>query len=541
MKSLKSILCAALFCLAIATVPADGWYVCLGSFTSADNARQFSAVLTKRGLPNAVSVHHAAGKTLYRVLYDKPFERRDEARIFRGGLLDDPRIRLLRLSGLWICEANPGGEKTAAGEVLQKNDGATLPVSEEKPYSLKVRSYKEEHPAQQSSERLRANNIDAYVVKTYDDDAYFSFDVHAGAFATPDESAETADALAALGIEDATLSEYADIKEKMLRYDAVVQQDNVVFETAENATLPEFSEAVRTCLADLPVNKNFLIESITIADFETLARADGGKWLSSFKELSQETGADALAKAVYMDDLFGKRVEVCVMERAAHFADFPGESTVQFALPGNDVLYATVASDGNVCTISGMNADTTLYVKIDAYGFSEDEFTAFMNNAWSDSAAVIYPQLRKSLCVLPKKAAGRDFAAFTLSRVDESYAESKNYADWAIPIVGHWEASGYFLQDNEEFSVAFFDMDYTHNAQKVHGMFMDNHQESIFSDYNHPATVHETDAWYVENFDIKEISFSIKSFIVAVDTDDYASLNEDDLTAFASELLIWEQ
>ena len=536
MKSLKSILCAALFCLAIASAPADGWYVCLGSFTSADNARQFSAVLTKRGLPNAVSVHKAAGKTLYRVLYDKPFERRDEARIFRGGLLDDPRIRLLRLSGLWICEANPGGEKTAAGEALQKNDGATLPVSEEKPYSLKVRSYKEEHPAQQSSERLRANNIDAYVVKTYDDDAYFSFDVHAGAFATPDESAETADALAALGIEDAALSEYADIKEKMLRYDEVVQQDNVVFETAENATLPEFSEAVRTCLADLPVNKNFLIESITIADFETLARADGGR-LGSFKELSQETGADALARAVYRDDLFGKRVEVCVMERAAHFADFPGESTVQFALPGDDVLYATVASDGNVRTISGMNADTTLYVKIDAYDFSEDEFTAFMNNAWSDSATVIYPQLRKSLCVLPKKAAGRDFAAFTLSRVDESYAESKNYADWAIPIVGHWNASGYFLQDGLEVSVDFFDMDYAHNAQRNQEMFNAAHRRGILTDNNHPVTVHETDAWYFN----EEISFSIKSFSVAVDTDSNSSLNEDDLNAFASELLIWEQ
>ena len=540
MKSLKSILCAAFFCLAIASAPADGWYVCLGSFTSADNARQFSAVLTKRGLPNAVSVHKTAGKTLYRVLYDKPFERRDEARIFRSGLLDDPRIRLLRLSGLWICEANPGGEKTATGEVLQKNDGATLPVSEERPYSLKVRSYKEEHPAQQSSERLRANNIDAYVVKTYDDDAYFSFDVHAGAFATPDESAETANALAALGITDTELSEYADIKEKMLRYDAVVQQDNVVFETAENAALPEFSAAVRTCLADLPVNKNFLIESITIADFETLAQADGGR-LGSFKELSQETGADALARAVYRDDLFGKRVEVCVMERAAHFADFPGESTVQFALPGNDVLYATVASDVNVRTISGMNANTTLYVKIDAYDFSEDEFTAFLDNAWSDSATVIYPQLRKSLCVLPKKAAGRDFAAFTLSRVDESYAESKNYADWAIPIVGHWNASGYFLQDGEEVSVDFFDMDYAHNAQRNQEMFNAAHRKSILTDSNHPATVHETDAWYVENSSVKEISFSIKSFSVAVDTDTNSTIEEDDLIAFASELLIWEQ
>ena len=97
------------------------------------------------------------------------------------------------------------------------------------------------------------------------------------------------------------------------------------------------------------------------------------------------------------------------------------------------------------------------------------------------------------------------------------------------------------MQGDEQVEVGFFDMDYAHNAQKVHGMFMDNHQESIFSDYNHPATVHETDAWYVENFDIKEISFSIKSFIVAVDTDSNSSLNEDELNAFASELLVWEQ
>ena len=97
------------------------------------------------------------------------------------------------------------------------------------------------------------------------------------------------------------------------------------------------------------------------------------------------------------------------------------------------------------------------------------------------------------------------------------------------------------MQGDEEFSVAFFDMDYTHNAQKVHGMFMDEKRDLIASDSNHPATVHEADAWYLKNFNNKEISFSIKSFIVAVDTDYYASLNEDDLNAFASELLVWEQ
>ena len=285
----KHILCAAMLCAALLPLAAGDWYVCLGSFRVAANAQNLSVLLNERGLPNAVARHGDGPDTLYRVVYERPFADRDEARIFKNGLLGDSRVRALGISGLWICEAEIDEPQEALGqsaqtpekiddkqdttEILQKNDGEQVSVSDEKPFSLKVRSYKEEHPAVQNSERLRENDIDAYVVKTYDDDEYFSFDVHAGAFATPEESADTEAALAALGINDATLSDYGEIKDKIRRYDEVVQQDDVVFETADNATMPEFSAAVRTCLADLPVNKNFLIESIIIVDFDTLAEA----------------------------------------------------------------------------------------------------------------------------------------------------------------------------------------------------------------------------------------------------------------------------
>lgn len=552
MKSLKNSLRAVFFCLALSSVSADSWYVCLGSFRIATNAQRFSAVLANSGLPNAVAVHDAASGTLHRVVYDRAFEQADEARMFRSSLLSDKRIRSLGISGLWICKADlpvrkDGAQAVPRGEILEKNNDDAIPVSEEKPLSLKVRSYKEEHPAQQNSDRLRENNIDAYVVKTYDDDEYFSFDVHAGAFATPEESGETAEALAALGIEGAVLSDYAEIKEKMERYDEVVQNGDIVFETARDAELPEFSEAVRVCLADLPVNKNFLIESITIVDFETLADADDDGQLGLFKGYYHGSSVCALAKAVYRDDLFGKRVEVCVAEGSQPFSesDFDmnaqGGASVQFALPGSDVLNAQVSSDGTVHFVAGLNAAKNLSVRIDAYNFSEDEFSQFMNNAWSDSAAVIYPQLRKSLCVLPQEADNRSFAAFTLSRVEKSYAAEKGYADWAVPIVGHWKASGYFLQDGEEILVSFFDLDYAHNARRIHGMFMDAHRDSIFSDGNHSAAVNRTDAWYVETLDSKEISFSIKSFIVAVNASFYSSIAEDGLNVFASELLIWEK
>ena len=559
-----------MLCAALLPLAAGDWYVCLGSFRVAANAQNLSVLLNERGLPNAVTRHGDGPDTLYRVVYERPFADRDEARIFKNGLLGDSRVRSLGISGLWICEAEIGEPQEAVGqsaqapekiddkqdttEILQKNDDDQIPVSDEKPFSLKVRSYKEEHPAVQNSERLRERDIDAYVVRTYDDSAYFSFDVHAGAFATAEESADTEAALAALGIDGATLSDYTEIKEKMRRYDEVVQQDKVLFETAEDASLPDFSEAVRVCLTDLPVNKNFLIESIAIVDFETFAAAGGRNLnrfrslatpgdlnLDSFESLTTEDGIRAISKAVYFDDLFGKRVEVSVAKRAEPLPDTNFTAEMQFSLPDGDVLYAHIVSDGTVRTIDGINTDRTLLIKIDAHDFSDEEFTAFMNNAWADSATVIYPQLRKSLCVLPKNADNRHFVAFTLAHVKESYAVAKHYANWATPRVGHWMSSGYFLQGNEGIKVRFFDMDYEHNAQRINEMFMAANSRSVLSNNNHSATVKGTDAWYVESDGIKQISFAIKSFCVAIDTSLDSSIGESGLNDFASDLLIWEQ
>lgn len=572
MKNRKYILCTALLYLAFFSAFASDWYICLGSFKDFANAQQFKEELDALSIPSFVYKTENAEQTLYRVLLPEAFSNADDARKLCKGIEKPLKKHIAINGGLWICEAEvipqdeifqedeyeadtadekmtyvmpqdevlqkdeyeagAADEKVTyavpQGEILQMNEDRAIPVSEEKPFSLKVRSYKEEHPAQQNSERLRKHNINAYVVKTYDDDAYFSFDVHAGAFATPEESAETEQVLAALGIDNVALSDYTDIKDKMQRYNEVVQQGNVVFETAENAVMPEFSDAVRTCLANLPVNKHFLIESITIVDFETLAVADGFR---------------AFSKAVYLDDLLGKRVEVFIIERAEPLPNTDFAAETQFSLPNGDALHARILSDGTTRTVEGMNADRTLLIKINAHNFSDDDLSAFMNNAWSDNVTVIYPQLRKSLCVLPKYADNRRFVAFTLSHLDQSYAVSKNYVNWALPRVGHWIAKGHFLQNNEEIWVDFFDMDYEHNAQKIDEMFMDEKKNYEISDSNHPITINGTNAWYgkYSSRRVKQIGFSIKSFRVVINTPLNSSIDEDDLHDFAADLLVWEQ
>lgn len=67
-------------------------------------------------------------------------------------------------------------------------------------------------------------------------------------------------------------------------------------------------------------------------------------------------------------------------------------------------------------------------------------------------------------------------------------------------------------------------------------MFMDGH---ITTEKSHASTVKNADSWFVEIWDAtREVSFSTKSYIIAVDSYD---LDEEELVALSDELQIWEE
>lgn len=77
---------------------------------------------------------------------------------------------------------------------------------------------------------------------------------------------------------------------------------------------------------------------------------------------------------------------------------------------------------------------------------------------------------------------------------------------------------------------------YDYNAKRVHQMFMDDH---ITTEKGHASTVKNADSWFVEIWDAtREVSFSTKSYIIAVDSYD---LDEEELVVLSDELQIWEE
>lgn len=547
---------------------AEEIFVCVGSFKNPKNAENLVKNLENLGTDSFIFETQVNNQTLFRVLLSEPFDSKEKARNFRNSVENSNFSKKLNLTGLWICQANKVENKKIVENtveeivtepvksiVLEENKNE-IPVSEEKPYSVLVHSYKEEQAAENGKKRLKENEIDSFILKTFDDKSYFSFDLHSGAFNSPEEAEPLQEKLEELGIEDTKIADYEEEKEKVQKYDEIIKNQPVSYDFGNNEIPDVYSASVANIIRQFPINKNFTLENLMIFDFDNLRSVE--EELPSLDEVSyiieNSEKLHAVSFASYKDDLFNKDVKIFIFSSDENALpnildlkkDFQESSVpededfkiqdMKFQLK-DGILNSLIFKSDEDYIFFGVNEQRNLAVLMSTEDFSESQFEEFLNNFENDSSLLIYPQIRRTLLVLPKKTEiERKFLSFLLEKVDDSYAEAKGYADWSIPIIGHWNAKAIFNQEDEIASVSFFDLDYDYNAKQVHQMFMDAH---IISETSHASTVKNADSWFVELWDkSKEVSFSTKSYIIAVDSYD---LDEEELVQLSDELQIWEE
>lgn len=566
---MKKFISVILFSVLLSFSFAEEVFVCVGSFKNPKNAENLVKNLENLGMESFIFETQVNNQTLFRVLLSDAFDSKEKARNFRNSVENADFAKNLNLTGLWICQAHkPENKKiveTAVEEIIEapvkpivlEENKNEIPVSQEKPYSVLVHSYKEEQAAENGKKQLKENGVDSFILKTFDDKSYFSFDLHSGAFDSPEEAEPLQEKLEELGIEDTKIADYEEEKEKVQKYDEIIKTQPVSYDFGNNEIPDIYSVPVANIIRQFPINKNFAFENLMIFDFDNLRSMD--KELPSLDEVSDIIGngekLHAVSIASYKDDLFNKDVKIFIfssdenalpdiLDLKKNFQEdaLPekGEDSkirdMQFQLKDGILNSLILKSDENYIFF-GVNEKRDLAVLMSTEDFSKSQFESFLNNFENDSSLLIYPQIRRTLLVLPKKTEiERKFLSFTLEKVDDSYAESKGYADWAIPIVGHWNAKAIFNQEDEIVSVGFFDLDYDYNAKRVHQMFMDDH---ITTEKSHASTVKNADSWFVEVWDTtREVSFSTKSYIIAVDSYD---LDEEELVKLSDELQIWEK
>ena len=540
----------------------EDWFVCLGSFSDLKNARNYSLLLKANFFKNRIALAEVNGRKVYRVLYDSVCDSKEKAKLLSERIYQRPYAVPCKLDDLWICTVDEflsfdDYGKTTSADSLKSNDINEIPLSDEKPYSVQVGSYKEESPAKRDQERLQAKNIDAYILKTYDDDTYISFDLHAGAFKTKEETEQLQKELEDIGIKGTKLSDYEDIKDSVEKFNNLASSTNISYGEGVTEIPDIFPEEVKTLISEFPINPNFQIETIEILDVENISETSYSEsdFINERSLINNFDNVSAISKAVYKDDLYSKSITVRIFSGTENrFANIKndflpknGEQAYQVDFMAKTQIFNCYfyKQDG-IFKLLGTTKDENELISMEASNFSNEEFTALLGDMTNDSNLLVYPEVRKNLLTLPKKSstAKRDFVYFKLEQIGDEYARERSYANWARAIVGHWEASSYFLQDGKKISTGFFDLDYDYNSKQVHAQFMEEHENALINENNHPSEIFSVKGWYVGTRPLNpsnELSFSKDSYIIAVNSYAPDYFSEEELKDFAKDLQIWDK
>lgn len=428
-------------------------------------------------------------------------------------------------------------------KTLERNEKAVL--SEETPYSVLVRSYKYEQFAENDYNRLKEIGFEPYILKTFDDKEFFAFNLHAGAFATQEEAEALCGKFTEAGIADTTVSNFNEIEEKLRQYDEIIARESVSFDDGQSEMPTCIPETVSKLVKQFPANKDFPIQEITIIDCDNYRQSRERPVLSNelLSYLSEENTVHSALLAKCRDELYRKELTV-FFANADNFPtdDILGEfEEMQFGATDGVFDCVLYEKDGSL-VLAGSNLAEKMFVKITTTDFTKQDFINHLIDSFNDGSLSLYPQMRRTFYILPDNAEDteRNFISFNFKKVGEEYAIDRNNAEWAIPIVGHSLAKSYFKQNNSLLCIGFYDLDYDFNAKSVHAHFTSAKNTTEISTTNQPVTINGIDGWFLVNATQKEISFSTKSYVIALDTEPNSFITKDDLIKVGSDLKIWD-
>ena len=432
---------------------------------------------------------------------------------------------------------------TESPKILDKNEQPVL--CEKTPYSVLVRSYKYEQFAQNDCDRLKELGFDAYLLNTFDEKTFLSFEIHSGAFKTKEEASALKEKFGDLGIFDTEISDFRKIEDKIQKYDEIVGSEQVSFDDGRTDLPACLPESVAKLVKHFPANKDFPIQEINIIDYDKYLSLHERPALplQIFDIIAKERSVHSVLLATYRDELYEKSVSIFF----ANAQTFPQEDilgeveTMQFGSK-DGIFECELYENKDELVVRGLNEKENLFVRVWTRDFEKEEFINLLIDSFNDKPLELYPQMRRTFFVLPDEnpESYRDFVSFSFRKIGNEYASERENADWAIPIVGHSLAKTYFSQKNSLLSLGFYDLSYDFNAKKIHDSFMVSESKD-FSETDKSVSVGKTEGWYLLNTNQKEISFSTKSYVVAVDTDASSPLEKEDLVSLGNDLRIWSE
>ena len=156
---------------------------------------------------------------------------------------------------------------------------------------------------------------------------------------------------------------------------------------------------------------------------------------------------------------------------------------------------------------------------------SDRQLLAILADLGKGAGLLDYDEFYNTFYTIPENIIDQDqFLGFTIDKLDWQYAVNRGYVKWSKEMVGHWNATGYFLNDKKGvWTYSIFDLLTRENQDYIYGGLYSTET----SENKHRVNVYGTDGFVIYedkiNWDTwdsykktSEISFGIDRYVAAI-------------------------
>ena len=418
----------------------------------------------------------------------------------------------------------------AATDSLKVNYAEDVAFSEEKPYTLFVRSYRDSKRAEYDKKRLEMLDSQPSVIKTYSEAKGFLFNLYAGAFETEEEAEELAKSLEKLGIENTEIQNYNLIYSSIKKYNDFVLNTTITAFNLENARIPDSLNAdIQSCIKDFPLNNDYEIEEMIIYDVKNIIADElDDEWTQDLENyIYQKERVTAAVTSILKDPLFGNSLTVYVQKGKAFNTEEIKTETERKITIGIEDYHGFISEEDDIYTFTGINAENDLLIKIVADNLTDMQFNTYLTTVFAQNELYNNSSFKNSIASIPKAnlEKGRKFETCLIGKIKEEDAR-EIYGDYAKTVSGNTWIWSYFSQDDEQIESISLNLIYDWLSEKYYDDFMNKQMELQISETNRPSFVPFVDSWYYKEASeqLIQLSAKVKSFFIV------ASAFEDPFT-----------
>lgn len=418
----------------------------------------------------------------------------------------------------------------AATDSLKVNYAEDVAFSEEKPYTLFVRSYRDSKRAEYDKKRLEMLDSQPSVIKTYSEAKGFLFNLYAGAFETQEEAEELAKSLEKLGIENTEIQNYNLIYSSIKKYNDFVLNTAITAFNLENARIPDSLNAdIQSCIKDFPLNNDYEIEEMIIYDVKNIIADEvDDEWTQDLENyIYQKERVTAAVTSILKDPLYGNSLTVYVQKGKAFNTEEIKTETERKITIGIEDYHGFISEEDDIYTFTGINADNDLLIKIVADNLTDIQFNTYLTTVFAQNELYNNSSFKNSIASIAKAnlEKGRKFETCLIGKIKEEDAR-EIYGDYAKTVSGNTWIWSYFSQDDEQIESISLNLIYDWLSEKYYDDFMNKQMELQISETNRPSFVPFVDSWYYKEASeqLIQLSAKVKSFFIV------ASAFEDPFT-----------